>query len=124
MSAVLTRRAALSGAVASVALVGAAAPVVAMPGATARAPWDAAFACWSASFAAAVAADWDDPQAIANSDEWGALMLVPAPDARALHWKLDQLFGGRSDDGYCDNWATELTDAVIADAARLAKMEG
>lgn len=124
MSAALTRRAALSGAVASVAIVGASAAVVAMPVTTARATWDAAFARWSTSYAAAEASEWADPEALANSDAWGLLMRLPAPDARALHWKLEQLFGDRTSDGYCDSWKSELTDAVIADAARLAKLEG
>lgn len=72
----------------------------------------------------------------ALEDEWDAagerlssarvaLLLAPAPDYCAVRWKLDQLFGpdatgaeGKKDRGIpC--WNCELTDAIIADMARL-----
>lgn len=72
----------------------------------------------------------------ALEDEWAAageqlsnaraaLLLAPAPDYAAVKWKLGELFGpeatgavGEKDRGIpC--WNCELTDAVIADMARL-----
>lgn len=72
----------------------------------------------------------------AQEDEWGAagdrlsnaraaLLLAPAPDYAAVQWKLDQLFGPEATGAVGDNdrgipcWNCELTDAVIADMARL-----
>lgn len=53
------------------------------------------------------------------------LILAPAPDYTAVRWKLDQLFGPAavgpvSDEGRgIPCWDCELTDAIIADMARL-----
>lgn len=72
----------------------------------------------------------------ALEDEWAAagdclsnaraaLLLAPAPDYAAVQWKLDQLFGPEATGAVGDNdrgipcWNCELTDAVIADMARL-----
>lgn len=72
----------------------------------------------------------------ALDDEWSAagdklskarvaLLLAPAPDYGAVRWKLDQLFGPQAvgpvgDEGRgIPSWDAELTDAVIADMARL-----
>lgn len=72
----------------------------------------------------------------ALDDEWGeagrrlseaqaALLLAPAPDYKAVRWKLDQLFGPKVTAALADEgrsvpaWDAELTDAIIADMARL-----
>jgi hypothetical protein len=58
-------------------------------------------------------------------DARDALLLAHAPDYAAVRWKLDQLFGPEatgpvSDEGRgIPSWNCELTDAVIADMARL-----
>lgn len=54
-----------------------------------------------------------------------ALSLAPAPDYSAVRWKLDQLFGPEAVCSVADegrsipSWDCKLTDAVIADMARL-----
>jgi hypothetical protein len=52
------------------------------------------------------------------------LMVMPAPDIKAFLWKIERMYGsqsGRADgeesDGYCGTW----TDALVADARRLAR---
>lgn len=72
----------------------------------------------------------------ALEDEWAAagerlsnaraaLLIAPAPDYAAVQWKLDQLFGPEATGAVRDTdrgipcWSVELTDAVIADMARL-----
>lgn len=49
------------------------------------------------------------------------LLLMPAPDRRALLWKLERLFGSevRSEDEFCDSWCPEWINAVMHDAGRL-----
>ena len=49
------------------------------------------------------------------------LLLLPAPDRRALLWKLERLFGSevRSEDEFCDSWCPEWINAVMQDAGRL-----
>ena len=53
-----------------------------------------------------------------------ALILTPAPDMTAFLWKIERMYGaesGRADgeesDGFCGAW----TDALVADARRLAR---
>ncbi len=54
-----------------------------------------------------------------------ALLLAPAPDYEAVRCKLDQLFGPKVTGAVADEersvppWGAELTDAIIADMARL-----
>ncbi|WP_234180343.1 hypothetical protein [Sphingopyxis sp. NFH-91] len=74
----------------------------------------------------------------ALDDEWGeagrrlseaqaALLLAPAPDYKAVRWKLDKLFGPKVTGALADEgrsvpaWDAELTDAIIADMARLGR---
>lgn len=49
------------------------------------------------------------------------LLLMPAPDHRALLWKLERLFGPavRSEDEFCDSWCPEWINAVMNDSRRL-----
>ena len=59
------------------------------------------------------------------SNARAALLLAPAPDYAAVQWKLEQLFGPQAtgavgdDDRGIPCWNCDLTDAVIADMARL-----
>lgn len=59
------------------------------------------------------------------SNARAALLLAPAPDYAAVQWKLNQLFGPEATGAVGDNdrgipcWNCELTDALIADMARL-----
>jgi hypothetical protein len=49
-----------------------------------------------------------------------ALIQTPAPDAEALLWKLEELFGEvRGEDRSCDPWTGVLVEPVMADARRL-----
>lgn len=49
------------------------------------------------------------------------LMTIPAPDAPALLWKLEHLFGTEVDrgDDYCSGYSTSWMGAVMSDARRL-----
>ena len=83
------------------------------------AAWDRAFARWKA---ADLTSDLIDEAAIdAEHAAWRALIFTPAPHVAALSWKLQFLFGECTTDGYCDSWATEIVNAVLADARRLAR---
>jgi len=89
----------------------------------ARRAWDAAFADFEAKRAALAVNDHDEVLNAAHVDAMDRLLLdVPAPDAAALKWKLQEARGAISD---CE--PSELTpkiwDAVIADATRLAEAE-
>lgn len=59
------------------------------------------------------------------ADARNALLVAAAPDYAAVRWKLDQLFGPDATGPVADEgrgipcWDCELTDAVIADMARL-----
>lgn len=72
----------------------------------------------------ALADQWEETgQKLA--DARNALLVAAAPDYAAVRWKLDQLFGPDATDPVADGergipcWNAELTDAVIADMARL-----
>lgn len=131
MSAALTRRAALTGAAASLAVVGIAAATVAAPFAitasSSPAEWDAAFARWNeaqtAYFGLPLNTDRETDTRLMNREHeaWRALFETPAPHIGALHWKLHFLFGDEEVDG---EWDPAITRRVLADAARLAKQEG
>ena len=87
-------------------------------GSTDTAAWDRAFARWKA---ADLASDLIDEAAIdAEHAAWRELIFTPTPHVAALSWKLEFLFGECTTDGYCDSWATEIVNAVLADARRLA----
>ena len=90
----------------------------------AKATWDFAFARWSAAHAAAEASGWDDDLTDASIEERAILLHLPAPDVAALHWKLTELYGEAGKDGYGDAVLNDYNAAIVADAARLAKMEG
>ena len=49
------------------------------------------------------------------------LIVMPAPHASALMWKLEHLFGpeARNEDDYSDGWCAEWINAVMTDARRL-----
>jgi hypothetical protein len=57
----------------------------------------------------------------AMADRERDLLLMPAPDRRALLWKLERLFGleVRGEDEFCDSWCPEWINAVMHDAGRL-----
>lgn len=60
----------------------------------------------------------------AYADSWGALMALPAPDAPALLWKLEFLFGEEVDsdeegDAFCSSYTTTWMRMVMDDARRL-----
>lgn len=46
------------------------------------------------------------------------LMTMPAPTPAALLWKIDQLFGESTNDGFSDSWASEWIAPMVADARR------
>lgn len=55
-----------------------------------------------------------------QSDAQTVLIQLPAPDADALRWKLNYLFGEESnEDGYCASWSADFIRPVIADVNRL-----
>jgi len=89
----------------------------------ARRAWDAAFADFEEKRAALAVDDHDEDLNAAHVDAMDRLLLdVPAPDAAALKWKLQEARGAISE---CE--PSELTpkiwDALIADAERLAATE-
>lgn len=61
------------------------------------------------------------------SEARAALLLAPAPNYDAVRWKLDQLFGPKVTEQVADEvrtipcWDASLTDAIIADMARLGR---
>ena len=85
---------------------------------TDTAAWDQAFAKWRA---ADLSSDLGGEAAVdAEHAAWRELIFTPAPHVAALSWKLEFLFGECTTDGYCDSWATEIVNAVLADARRLS----
>lgn len=124
MTTQTTRRALIGGAgLAGVALIApaiAAATTSAVP--VSSADWDRNFAAYERTRLAADATGWDFKESDAEGDAWQILMDTPAPHAKALHWKLDYLFGhpGKFSDGYCDSWKQEIVALVVKDALRLA----
>ena len=126
MSAVLTRRAALSGAVASVALVGAAAAAT-MPlvNAVDRSAWTRALAAYSTARATSDTCPSGHPDEDALVDRYCAAMDVlildtPAPDWPAVLQKVD--WASDRQEGFA--FVPEYLTAIRADVARLAKLEG
>lgn len=122
MTAQTTRRALIGGAgLAGVALI-----VPAIATATAAvassADWDRTFAAYERARLAADVTGWALKESDAECEAWQVLMDTPAPHAKALHWKLDYLFGhpGKFNDGYCDSWKQEIVAVVVKDAMRLA----
>lgn len=59
------------------------------------------------------------------SEALAALLLAPAPDYDAVRWKPDPLFGAKVTEPVADGgrtipcWDASLTDAILADMARL-----
>lgn len=52
-------------------------------------------------------------------ETWDKLMRMPAPDAAALIWKMEELWSDGGGDGYCDSWSMDIVEPVLADARRL-----
>ena len=57
----------------------------------------------------------------AEREAWAALIEMPAPDLRALLWKLEQLLGPDALDaeGHTPAWSEDIVSTVMADARRL-----
>lgn len=53
-----------------------------------------------------------------HDTQW-ALLVMPAPDADALMWKLNYLFGDDGEDGFCGSYRMDAITAIIADTSRL-----
>lgn len=53
------------------------------------------------------------------SDLSSELIKLPAPDAPALLWKLEYLFGADAGQDYCQSWSMSLIRPVVADVRRL-----
>ena len=91
--------------------------------AAARRAWDAAFADFEAKRAALAVDDHDEDLNSAHVDAMDRLLIdVPAPDATALKWKLQEARSIISD---CEphELTPKIWDALIADAERLAATE-
>ena len=54
-----------------------------------------------------------------ESEAWHKLIRMPAPDGRALMWKMQELWGDDDGDGYSDGWTMDIVELVLADARRL-----
>jgi len=122
MTTQTTRRALIGGAgLAGVALIAPAITVAANPQINSTTAWDAAFAEYQATVANCERCEWSFESTDIENVAWRKLMAVPAPHAKALHWKLDYLFGNHADeDGYCASWRADIVAFVVADAERLS----
>lgn len=119
MSTQTTRRALIGGA--GLAAVVAMAPAVAVKAAPSTAAWDAAFVEYQVAAQNCIAREWSWEATDIENAAWRKLMDVPAPHAKALHWKLNYLFGDNADeDGYCASWRSDIVALTVADAKRLA----
>jgi hypothetical protein len=120
MSALAPTRRAMFGAIALAPIV-LVAPAVAAKAAPSTAAWDAAFAEYQETIANCERCEWSWESTDIEGAAWRKLMEVPAPHAKALHWKLDYLFGNDMDkDGYCASWRADIVAFTVADAKRLA----
>lgn len=122
MTTQTTRRALIGGAgLAGVALIAPAIAATTNPPINSTAAWDAAFAEHQATVANCDRCEWSFESTDIENVAWHKLMAVPAPHAKALHWKLDYLFGSPTDeDGYCASWRSDIVALVVADAERLS----
>lgn len=104
--------------------VGAAGAISALPAifvaeANPRAAWDSAIAKLQA-FEVAFEAhpDPDDDMLDAWGDTVSDVMKMPAPDRRALRWKLDRVLEIDAD-GYTTSFSRDYVEQTIADCRRL-----
>ena len=77
-------------------------------------------AAWAA-FTGNPDANADRMQALADAycEAEDALMEMPAPNARALQWKMETVFNPGSD-GFTDSWRADYVKPLLDDIARLA----
>lgn len=119
-NASFTRRSIMSAmAIAPIAI---SAPAVAANAST-RA-WDVAFAEWKRAHDLAFNEHFDvtqdDARCLAESEAWARLMRTPAPHMKALHWKIDYLWGDNDGDEYSATWCADIVRHVVADSKRLS----
>lgn len=124
MTAALSRRAALTGTVASVAMVGAAIVVAAPVAGVDRTVWNAALGKYRQARATSDSCPPDHPSEDALVDAYCLVMdqLIidtPAPDWAAVLTKMD-LIAERMEGMVYDN---DYPDAIRADVTRLARVE-
>ncbi|MDE2560618.1 MAG: hypothetical protein KGL48_00085 [Sphingomonadales bacterium] len=86
-----------------------------------RSAWEALLARYEAAEAVTEAAMEDDDidaSVDAAHELLCALMDMPAPDKRALRWKLDYLLGGPAGQGSTMSWSREFVAQTVADIER------